>query len=202
MLVLSLLISICWLTGKDHTLQLALEWGMLADGKGYSVADVISFSKSSWKPDVRKITTDLGYLSAVHGNWRLLSRQMLRSVAGSPRALIHDLFISGGLRPIVLDHILLVVFLLSPFYDGRAVLRRRRRKRLARKHSICVSKCLFSFFFKANVVCLCHGLGWHPAAADRGRPPGRLWLLWTLQPRLWNPQPQGHPPSPGTWGRG
>lgn len=44
--------------------------------------------------------------------------------------------------------------------------------------------------------------GWHPAAADSGRPQGSLWLLWTLQPWLWNPQPPRHPPGSGTWGRG
>lgn len=44
--------------------------------------------------------------------------------------------------------------------------------------------------------------GRHPAAADSGRPQGSLWLLWTLQPWLWNPQPPRHPPGSGTWGRG
>lgn len=55
-----------------------------------------------------------------------------------------------------------------------------------------VSWLKFLFLFSA---------GWHPASYDRGWSQSCIWLLWTLQPRLWH-SPQWFPAGPGAGGGG
>ena len=51
-----------------------------------------------------------------------------------------------------------------------------------------------------GVLVLCFP-GGHPAADDCSRPPRCLWLLWTLQPRLWGgrPRPASEPGPQPQW---